>query len=153
RPLTGLGDWLERVWCDTAAEKDDGRAVRRSPAGRWFRTGGNGSLVLKNAHHENFPRRLHLGEDLIGPISPQRTRRHDPALRSLLLGERDRLRSILRRGLTPDELQGVYANLKRPLYPYQREGVERFLEVGRLLLADDMGLGKTAQAIAVADIL
>ena len=43
--------------------------------------------------------------------------------------------------------------MKRPLYPYQREGVERFLAAGRLLLADDMGLGKTAQAITCCDIL
>ena len=38
--------------------------------------------------------------------------------------------------------------LRWTLYPYQREGVIRFLETGRLLLADDMGLGKTTQAIA-----
>ena len=43
--------------------------------------------------------------------------------------------------------------MKRPLYPYQREGVERFLAAGHLLLADDMGLGKTAQAITCCDIL
>lgn len=30
----------------------------------------------------------------------------------------------------------------------QREGVQRFFETGRLLLADDMGLGTTTQAIA-----
>ena len=45
------------------------------------------------------------------------------------------------------------AGLKRTLYPYQKEGVERFLSQGRLLLADDMGLGKTAQAISSTDIL
>nr|MBA3539226.1 DEAD/DEAH box helicase [Deltaproteobacteria bacterium] len=39
-------------------------------------------------------------------------------------------------------------DLKRTLFPYQREGVARFLAAGCLLLADDMGLGKTAQAIA-----
>ena len=39
------------------------------------------------------------------------------------------------------------------LYPYQKQGVRRFLENGRLLLADDMGLGKTAQAIAVCHTL
>ncbi len=39
------------------------------------------------------------------------------------------------------------------LYPYQKKGVRRFLENGRLLLADDMGLGKTAQAIAVCHTL
>jgi hypothetical protein len=38
--------------------------------------------------------------------------------------------------------------LSRKLYPYQREGVKRFFEAGRLLLADDMGLGKTTQAVA-----
>jgi SNF2 family DNA or RNA helicase len=38
--------------------------------------------------------------------------------------------------------------LQRKLYPYQRAGVQRFFETGRLLLADDMGLGKTMQAIA-----
>ena len=45
------------------------------------------------------------------------------------------------------------ATLKRTLYPYQVEGVERFLRTGRLLLADDMGLGKTTQAIACCHAL
>ncbi len=45
------------------------------------------------------------------------------------------------------------ASLGRKLYPYQREGVTRFLEQGRLLLADDMGLGKTTQAIAACHAL
>jgi superfamily II DNA or RNA helicase len=44
-------------------------------------------------------------------------------------------------------------SLSRKLYPYQREGVKRFLESGRLLLADDMGLGKTTQAIAACHAL
>ena len=43
--------------------------------------------------------------------------------------------------------------LEHSLYPYQRDGVERFLACGRLLLADDMGLGKTAQAIAACHAL
>ena len=43
--------------------------------------------------------------------------------------------------------------LKRKLYPYQLEGVKRFFEQGRLLLADDMGLGKTTQAIACCHAL
>jgi hypothetical protein len=45
------------------------------------------------------------------------------------------------------------ATLKGSLYPYQRAGVERFLERGRLLLADDMGLGKTVQTIAAMHAL
>lgn len=44
-------------------------------------------------------------------------------------------------------------SLERRLYPYQREGVERFVRAGRLLLADDMGLGKTTQAIAACHAL
>ncbi len=43
--------------------------------------------------------------------------------------------------------------LERELYPYQREGISRFLEEGRLLLADDMGLGKTTQAVAACHVL
>ena len=50
-------------------------------------------------------------------------------------------------------MREAFKSMKRPLYPYQREGVERFLAAGRLLLADDMGLGKTAQAITCCDIL
>jgi len=38
------------------------------------------------------------------------------------------------------------------LYPYQREGVIKIVEAGRVLLADDMGLGKTIQAIAAVEI-
>jgi len=38
------------------------------------------------------------------------------------------------------------------LYPYQREGVIRIIEAGRILLADEMGLGKTIQAIAAIEI-
>ncbi len=44
-------------------------------------------------------------------------------------------------------------SLQRKLYRYQREGVTRFLQRGRLLLADDMGLGKTTQAIAACHAL
>ena len=57
------------------------------------------------------------------------------------------------RRLSAAEIREAFKSMKRPLYPYQREGVERFLAAGRLLLADDMGLGKTAQAIACCDIL
>ena len=78
---------------------------------------------------------------------------HDPALRSLLESERKRLKPMVEQALGAGEIREAFKELKRPLYPYQREGVERFLAAGRLLLADDMGLGKTAQAIACCDIL
>jgi hypothetical protein len=48
---------------------------------------------------------------------------------------------------------GTLAELQRKLYDYQKAGVRRFLETGRLLLADDMGLGKTTQAIACCHAL
>ncbi len=38
------------------------------------------------------------------------------------------------------------------LYPYQKDGVIRIIEAGRVLLADDMGLGKTIQAIAAIEL-
>ena len=79
--------------------------------------------------------------------------RHDPALRALLVHERDKLKRSVEKTLWPSEQKAVMKGLKCPLYPYQRDGVKRFLETGRLLLADDMGLGKTAQAIACCDIL
>ena len=50
-------------------------------------------------------------------------------------------------------LLGQLDSLGRTLYPYQIEGVERFITHGRLLLADDMGLGKTTQAIAACHVL
>ncbi len=42
--------------------------------------------------------------------------------------------------------------IRASLYPYQKEGVKRIIEAGRILLADDMGLGKTIQAIAATEI-
>jgi hypothetical protein len=43
--------------------------------------------------------------------------------------------------------------LRRPLLPYQREGVLRLAFGERGLLADEMGLGKTIQAIAACELL
>ena len=43
--------------------------------------------------------------------------------------------------------------LKRPLLPYQVEGVLHLVFGERALLADDMGLGKTVQAIAACTLL
>ena len=43
--------------------------------------------------------------------------------------------------------------LKRPLLPYQVEGVLHLAFGERALLADDMGLGKTVQAIAACTLL
>jgi superfamily II DNA or RNA helicase len=151
RPLTGPGDWLERVaWFPLLEQK----GARAAQALKWFRPGRNGVLALKQAFAHDPPRRLALVEDLLKLLpSGSQGRARDPALRALLTREQKRLKQKVKQGLTPAELRSAIKGLKRPLYPYQREGVERFLAEGRLLLADDMGLGKTAQAIASSDIL
>ncbi|MEP7122046.1 MAG: DEAD/DEAH box helicase [Byssovorax sp.] len=71
-----------------------------------------------------------------------------------LLGERTRRaatsktieRAIAAGSLDPDVL-------RRPLFPYQRDGVLHLVRTGRGMLADDMGLGKTMQAIAACEVL
>jgi superfamily II DNA or RNA helicase len=158
RPLTGLGDWLDRVvWVSS----DGARASRAEPPDsvrKWFRRGDNGALVLRRSYHDDPPHRLALVEDLVKLLAPGGRSTAgsvgvDPTLKSLLGAERHRLRTVVKQRLARAELQLAVKGLKRTLYPYQREGVERFLTLGRLLLADDMGLGKTAQAIAASEIL
>jgi SNF2 family DNA or RNA helicase len=62
---------------------------------------------------------------------------------------RGKLKEIFPEG--PDSK--IFDNLvSARLYPYQREGVIKIVEAGRVLLADDMGLGKTVQAIAAVEI-
>jgi superfamily II DNA or RNA helicase len=91
-------------------------------------------------------KRMALVEYLLGE---QREGRRDPALHALLREERRRLQ----RPRDVDAPLKALSSLKQRLFPYQREGVFRFLLQGRLLLADDMGLGKTAQAIAACHAL
>ncbi|HEX5660294.1 MAG TPA: DEAD/DEAH box helicase [Polyangiales bacterium] len=72
----------------------------------------------------------------------------EPAVRTLLAEERERAeRGAFNRARMSEALASL-PQLARDLYPYQREGVERFFACGRLLLADDIGLGKTTQAVA-----
>ncbi len=151
RPLTGVGDWLERVvWSGEL----DGNNRRSAQALKWFRSAKNGAVPLKSSHWGKPARRLELVEDLLKLVSAGRSRAgHDPALKYLLESEHKRLKPLVERALRPGQIRAAFKTLKRSLYPYQRDGVERFLMAGRLLLADDMGLGKTAQAIACCDIL
>ncbi len=151
RPLTGVGDWLERVvWSGEL----DGNNLRSAHALKWFRPSKNGAVPLKSSHWGKPSRRLELVEDLLKLVPAGRPRAgHDPALKSLLESEHKRLKPLVERALSPGQIRAAYKTLKRSLYAYQRDGVERFLTAGRLLLADDMGLGKTAQAIASCDIL
>jgi hypothetical protein len=72
----------------------------------------------------------------------------EPSIATLLGEERARAERLVSTQPAIGPAMKSLSSLSRKLYPYQREGVKRFFEVGRLLLADDMGLGKTTQAIA-----
>jgi superfamily II DNA or RNA helicase len=76
-----------------------------------------------------------------------------PAARAVVEQELALVERRLRCGRDAKRVTGELRGLRRKLYPYQREGIARFLESGRLLLADDMGLGKTTQAIAACHAL
>ncbi len=140
RPLTGPGDWLSRIrWVDGIPDRD----LRR-----WFHPGdGDCSTLDVPATPET---RLAVVDALLGVLGHGHA---EPALHALLQEDRRRLAREIEgaRGLA--RLREALRSLKQPLYPYQREGVGRFLVRGRLLLADDMGLGKTAQAIAACHAL
>jgi superfamily II DNA or RNA helicase len=154
RPLTGLGDWLERVAWRGEIAAVAARSARAAAALQWFRPAKDGVALLKNAYFADPRRRLAIIEDLLKVIPAGASGiRHDPAVRALLVRELQRLRLIVDQALAPPEIRQGLRTLKRPLYPYQHEGVRRFLAEGRLLLADDMGLGKTAQAIATCTVL
>jgi SNF2 family DNA or RNA helicase len=149
RPLRGLGDWLERVSWSVGLEASS----TPSTGSKWFRRTQEG-WTLRSTYPDKPAKRLDLVEALLELVpNDPRAARHDPALRALLLGEKERLRRVLESSLSPSELRSALKGLKKPLYPYQRQGVESFLTAGRLLLADDMGLGKTAQAITCCHAL
>jgi superfamily II DNA or RNA helicase len=155
RPLTGLGDWLDRVVWSGDVEPAKARSARVAQALRWFRSSKDGVATLKNSYWDKPRRRLELVEDLLKlmPAASANGSLHDPALRALLDREQKHLKPLVEGSLSGAEMREAFKSMKRPLYPYQREGVERFLAAGHLLLADDMGLGKTAQAITCCDIL
>ena len=140
RPLTGLGHWLARVrWVDGVPD----RGLRR-----WLRsTKGRGWTA---AIPEGLQQRRTLVDRLLGVLSDGNS---EPALHALLQQERVRLARQVQTASTRTRLHRALHTLKQSLYPYQRDGVDRFFVRGRLLLADDMGLGKTAQAIAACHAL
>jgi hypothetical protein len=154
RPLTGNGDWLERV--RLVSDGRDGPALAK--LNKWFRQGAAGWIL--HATCAGRPRqRLELVKALLSLAQADGGRNDrggwvvEPALRPLLATERERLERVIDNHDLAPALRRALHSLKRKLYPYQREGVERFLTAGRLLLADDMGLGKTVQAIAACHAL
>ncbi len=122
RPLTGDGDWMDGIRLGDGPQRGEA----------WERLRRRWGKPISGARQ-----RLGLVEDLLA------VRSVDPALRVLLRDEKRRLVAADGASTLP-ALRG----LKRKLYPYQEDGVRRFLREGALLLGDDMGLGKTAQATA-----
>jgi hypothetical protein len=140
RPLMGAGDWLARVsWVDGRPDRDLRRWFRPADGDRW--------MLAVPATPET---RLAVVDALLGALGQGHA---EPALHMLLREDRQRLAREIEGAQGLAGLREALRSLKQPLYPYQREGVARFLVRGRLLLADDMGLGKTAQAIAACHAL
>ena len=65
RPLTGLGDWLERVTWVRPSEAKGSRSERVEQALKWFHAGENGKLVLKRGFENDAEKRLALVENLL----------------------------------------------------------------------------------------
>ncbi len=144
RPLLGVDDWLERVRLVTA-----GVSKSRLPRiARRFTPGVGADWVLASAFAGDPGERLALVRELARFAAGG-----DPALAARLGEELESLDLVLALRAVAPRMKQHLAGLKRKLYPYQREGVARFLAQGRLLLADDMGLGKTVQAVAASHAL
>lgn len=137
RPLTGPGDWLARVWWDP-------RAALRRPLSSMFQPAPAARPIDPETLVDAGRRRATV--ELLLAACRRDRQLGEPALLPLL--ERERAALACRQPISAREVDRLLRGLKQKLFAYQRDGVERFLSVGRLLLADDMGLGKTAQAIA-----
>jgi SNF2-related domain/Helicase conserved C-terminal domain len=141
--LSGLRLVLQGVGVELPSGARFGR-LRRS-----FPRGAPDETVL-----HNLDRRRDLLV-LLQAIMDESTRGIDisPAARAIVAEELDRAARRVRNVAAATDGVRELRSLKRRLYPYQKHGVERALECGRLLLADDMGLGKTTQAIATCHAL
>ncbi len=151
RPLAGPGDWLDGLRLRPGSGRASSVALPPALRGLLVETGaGTGVFAIASGHVARARRRA-LVEALEHAVlkAPRGAPVDvDPAVRALLVEERRRLDARHDAARDVAATRAALRTLKQRLYPYQREGVERFLETGSLLLADDMGLGKTAQAIA-----
>ena len=151
RDFVGKGDGLEQIfWPEWKIEPNSEYAEN---VRRWFKLDLSGNLVLRDAYLDNPSKRLELARDLLSIAKSQRKVFPDVALQSFLEEEVRRIEQLISSKISASELKQFLKSLKLPLYPYQRDGVERFFQSGRLLLGDDMGLGKTAQSIAISHVL
>lgn len=147
RPLRGDGDWLARV----SLHAPTGTAHVPAAVVRWFDVDPRSRRrVLKADARSDRDSRSDAVADLLDWIDAGA--RAPVALEALLEDEHRRLQR-LDLAPPPSDTARAIASLAKPLYPHQRDAVERFVSTMRLLLADDMGVGKTAQAIAACHVL
>jgi superfamily II DNA or RNA helicase len=153
-PLTGALDRLAGLRLEGGA---NWRSTKRH-AGvlgtieRGFSNGSPDRRLLENPAHRRellsaLTRALEPGPGDRSPLDAS------SAARALVLEESERALRLSKYDAEAPRTLLHLRSLERKLYPYQLEGVERFLRNGRLLLADDMGLGKTTQAIAACHAL
>jgi superfamily II DNA or RNA helicase len=133
-PLVGPADRLSRLRLVGA--------VRAAKTLAGFRDGSPAASMLRNIDD-----RLSFLRNIERAIAKS-TVDAEPAVVRLIDEELTRAAQCAENHAHVREAMLCLTQLGRRLYPYQREGVKRFFEAGRLLLADDMGLGKTTQAIA-----
>jgi len=145
RPLLGPGDRLAGLRWEGNGSSSSGAGR----LGRWLPSGHPEPTELADlGRRQTFLRAL---SEIVR--RPPRGVTVEPAVGALVEDELERTgRRIACEREAPAILREL-KSLKRKLYPYQREGVERIVAAGRLLLADDMGLGKTVQAAAACHAL
>ena len=152
RPLSGLGDWMDRVRLLEPSTAPPAAPLTGPVLPEYFRRERDGSYVLKAPRVDDSVCRLEIVEALL-EAHARGELFASPPLIALLRQEQERRAPVVRDRPDRTHIALALRTLKRRLYPYQRDGVRRFLATGRLLLADDMGLGKTAQATAAAHVL
>jgi hypothetical protein len=154
RSWTGTGDRLAGLrWSDGAGSTDAGTGHERRDGGKKIEAVLTASLAEGRPSTQvldDFDARTALIAALIARYDDASA---EPAALALLREERDGLARQAAGRAAAAEVLPHLETLRRTLYPYQLEGVVRFLERQRLLLADDMGLGKTTQAIAACHAL
>jgi hypothetical protein len=146
RPLRGPGDRLAGLrWQPNGSSGAAGLAPMR----RYLRDGSPEPAVLAD-----LGQRLGLLRALAAfAARPPRAVAVEPAVEALIQDELERAERRMDCEHRAPAVLRELKSLSRKLYPYQREGVERIVRAGRLLLADDMGLGKTVQAAAACHAL
>jgi hypothetical protein len=154
RPWTGQGDRLTGL-CIERRAASEANARRRATRGAAFERRMGARFVDGHADAAtlaDLARRVELLDALRAACTSGELEAESAAV-AVVGAELEIAERRLRARNEAASILSYTRSIKRKLYPYQREGVRRFLDERRLLLADDMGLGKTTQAIAACHAL